>query len=169
MGVSQYPFPVFPVFTFLCNFPDIYFRIEICGERFSMITCVAINDIKVMHLIKMMFCGIGSVNGCYTRIKTAPKNCSDPGFLEPVNISPLPSICIFCLLRRLIVSRIEISDTSFQTGIHYVKVLVGQSNIYNDIRFKRIYEFYQLRNLISVNLSSCNIVLPNFAGYSIAL
>ena len=62
MRLCHYPFAIFPVFTFLCHLPDIDLRIEIRSKRFTMITGITINNIKVMHFIKMMFGSIGCVN-----------------------------------------------------------------------------------------------------------
>jgi hypothetical protein len=54
VGFGDDPFPVFPVFTFLSYFSDVYFRIEVCSKWFSVITGVAVDYVKIMYLIKMM-------------------------------------------------------------------------------------------------------------------
>jgi len=129
------PFAVFPVFSFLGYFPDIYFRIEICCKRFTMVTRVTINNIEIMYFIKMMFCRICGKNGCYPRIESAAQDCSQPGIPIPAGISPLPAVFIFCLIERFVICSIKVGYTCFKTGIHNMKVLVRQCDIYNNIRF----------------------------------
>ena len=62
MWFSPDPFSIFPVFPLLGNFPDVYLRIEVGGKRLSVVSGIAVYDIQVLNLIKMMFRSIGSVN-----------------------------------------------------------------------------------------------------------
>ncbi len=67
MRLCCYPLAIFPVFSLLCDLPDIYFRIEVGGKRLAMITGIAVDNIEILQFIKMMFRGICGENGSYTR------------------------------------------------------------------------------------------------------
>ena len=59
MWFCKDPLTVFPVFSLLGYLPDVDFRIEVCSKRFPMVSGVAINYVKIMQLIEMMFGSIG--------------------------------------------------------------------------------------------------------------
>ncbi len=45
-----HPFAIFPIFTLLGDLADIDFRIEVCCERFSVVSGVAVNNVEIAHL-----------------------------------------------------------------------------------------------------------------------
>ncbi|MPM95222.1 hypothetical protein SDC9_142375 [bioreactor metagenome] len=65
------PFAVFPKAAFCRHLADIYFRIEVCRKRISVIASIAIKNIKAVYFIELVFLCICGENARYTRIETA--------------------------------------------------------------------------------------------------
>ena len=59
--------------------------------------------------------------------------CRISGFLKTLTISPLPRVLEVSLILRLIVGRIKIVYATLQTGIHYSKILIRQSHVYDQV------------------------------------
>ena len=70
-GRNFYPRSVFPITPGLRNFPNVDFRVKIGGKGFAVITGVTINNVEVMHLVKLMLVGKRSKHLRYAGIKTA--------------------------------------------------------------------------------------------------
>ena len=64
------PFSVLVVETFLCDLADVYFRVEVCGKCLVVVACVAVYDVKIVYLVKVMFCRIGCIYSADTGIKS---------------------------------------------------------------------------------------------------
>ncbi|OQC34801.1 MAG: hypothetical protein BWX65_00079 [Bacteroidetes bacterium ADurb.Bin057] len=119
-----YPFSVQKIASFLSDFANIYFGIEIGGKSFMVIARIAIYNIQFMNFVEMVFCCISRKNVCYTRVKTATEYGCQTGFFKTILISPLPRILIFSLVQRFIIGSIQITATHLQTSIHDMQILI---------------------------------------------
>ena len=103
-----------------------------------------------------MLLGIRREYTCNTRVKSASKNGCDTCFFKTLSVSPLPLVFKLCSIFRLIVCSIKIISFCFKTSVHDCKILIRESNIYNDVRLFSVYKFNKLGNAVGVNLSRCN-------------
>jgi hypothetical protein len=72
MGVCLNPLTIFPVFPSLGYFTDVDFRIKVGCKGFSVVTCIAVNNIKGMYFVKMMSGGKSGENSCDPWVKASP-------------------------------------------------------------------------------------------------
>ena len=70
------PTAIFPIKSLLCNFTNVDFGIEIGGKGIVVVTCIAVDNVKILNLVKMMLGSIGCVNACYTGVKATTQNGS---------------------------------------------------------------------------------------------
>ena len=85
-----HPFSIFPIESFLGNLTDINLWIEVRGKCLMMVTCVTVDNIQVLYLVKVMLGSISRIDTGYTRIKATSENCRQACLLETLTISPLP-------------------------------------------------------------------------------
>ena len=85
-----HPLSVLPIETFLRNLADIDLRVEVRGESLMMITGIAVNNVQILYLIKMMLGSVGRKDARHTRIEATAQDGSQTGLLETLPISPLP-------------------------------------------------------------------------------
>ena len=85
-----HPFAVLPVKSFLGNFADVDFGVEVCGESLVVVTCVAIYYVEILNLVEVMLGSVSSEYTCYTRVKPASEDGAESCLLETLAISPLP-------------------------------------------------------------------------------
>ena len=98
-----------------------------------------------------MFLGVSAKNPCNPRVKAASQKGGNPRFLKTLSIIPLPFILKFCRIQRLIIRRIHIISFCLQTSVHNSQILVRQSDINNNIRFKSVNKLNKFLCVISVN------------------
>src|SRR5579883_717227 len=65
-----YPIAIFIIFTRLGDFTDIDLWVKVRGKCLSMISSVAIYNIKIMYFVKIVFKRISCKNSRDSRIKT---------------------------------------------------------------------------------------------------
>ena len=53
------PLPVFIIESFLGNLTDIDFRIEVGSEGMMVVTGIAIDDVEIVDLVKVVLGGVG--------------------------------------------------------------------------------------------------------------
>ena len=109
-----------------------------------MVSCIAVYYIQVLNFIKMMFGSIGSIDAAYTRVETATEDSCQAGFFKTFFVCPLPTIFKVSDIFRLIIGCIQIIYSTFQTGFHDSKILIGKSHVYDNFRFETIEECHQL-------------------------
>ena len=85
-----YPFAVLIVKTFLRYFANIDLRIEVCSERFVVVTGITVYNIEVLNFIEVVLGGICSVDTTNSRIEPTAKYGGQTGLFEAIFISPLP-------------------------------------------------------------------------------
>ncbi len=124
-----YPFAIIVVPTFLSDFADVDFRIEIGGKSLVMVTRIAVHNVKVVNFVKMVFGRISGINAADPRVETAAQNGGESRFFEFILIGPLPAVFKVSHIFRLIIGGVEVVDSTLQTGIHDGKVLIGQCHI----------------------------------------
>src|SRR3989339_1283197 len=107
-----------PVFASLGDFADIDFGIKIGRKRFPMLPGIAVNNIQIMNLVKVMLGGISRKDPGHSRIETTSQNgCESCGF-EAVMVRPLPFVFEFGDIGGFIIGGIEIMDTCLKTSLH---------------------------------------------------
>ena len=159
--VGFLPFAVFIVFSALCNLTDIDFRIEVGGESLAVVTRIAVYNVEMLHFREIMFCGISGIHARNARVETAAENCRQAGLFEAVLIRPLPAILIFGFIKRLIIGRVEIVYTTFQTSVHNCQILIRKRHVDDDIRLVFLEQLNQLRHAVGINTVGHDIVLAD--------
>ena len=94
-----------------------------------MVAAVAVENINIVDLVKLMFQGIGRKYAGDTRVKAASQKSGDSCFFKPFPVSPLPAVLKFCRILRLIVGGIHIMSLRSQAGIHNSQILIGKGQI----------------------------------------
>ena len=85
-----HPFAVEPVAPVLGDFADVYLRVEVCCEGFSVVAGVAVNYVEGLHGREVVLGGIGGEHARYPRVESASEDSCQPGFLEALAVGPLP-------------------------------------------------------------------------------
>ena len=111
------------------NFADVDFGIEVCGKRLTMVPAIAVENIKRVDAVEVMFFQVGCKNAGHAGIKTRTQQCRKASVLVTVLIGPLPMIFEFGDIKWFVVRRVHIMNASSQTRIHDVEVLVRQSKV----------------------------------------
>ena len=65
------PLSILIIESFLGNFSDVDFWVEVRCEGMMMITCVTIDDVEIMNLVEMMLGGIGRIYTTDTWVEPA--------------------------------------------------------------------------------------------------
>ncbi len=163
-GVGFFPYAILVIFSPLGNLADIDFRIEIGCESLMVVSGVAIHNVEVLYLVKMMLRGVGGIDARHARVETASQNCRQPCFPEFLLISPLPTIFIFSLVQRFIVCRIQIADTVLQARVHDRQILVRQSQVDYQIRLEGPEQRNEFVHLVGIHLSCLYLYVFNVGG-----
>ena len=163
------PFAIFVILTTLGNFTNIDFRIEIGRKSLVMVTGIAIDNIQILDLIEMMFGCISCINTRYSRIKSTTQDGRQASLFETLFVGPLPAILVFSLIQRLIIGRIQIADTIFQTRIHDMQVLIRQCQVHHQIRLERLEQSHQLIHIVCIHLSGFDRYILNVSSNLVAL
>ena len=98
--------------------------------------------------------GAGGENAGHARVEATAQHGEQAFFTEPVLVGPLPAIFEFSDLFGFVIGRIQIVYTSFQTGVHDGKVLVGQGDINDHSRLESVDELHQFGHHIRVHPGS---------------
>ena len=133
-GLCFHPVSVFPVGSFGGDFPDIDLRVEICRKRIAVVSCIAVQDIDIIYLIKVVLQGISRKHARNSRIEAASQQRRKTGFFIFFSVGPLPFVLKLGRILRLIISRIYIMYSCLQTGIHNCQILIGQRQIQDYLR-----------------------------------
>ena len=103
-----HPFAVLPIESLLGDFADVDFRVEVGGEGLVVVAGVAVDNVEVLNLVKVMLGGISRVDARYARIETATEDGCQASLFKAVFEGPLPRIFKVCLVFRLVVGRVEV-------------------------------------------------------------
>src|SRR5574344_606189 len=147
-----YPFAVFPVETFLCNLTDINFRIDGGGKCFVAITCVAVHDVEIVNLVKVVLGSIGCVDGGHARVKSAAKDSCETSLLKSLLEGPLPGVLEVGLIFWFIVGCVEIIDSALQTCLHDGEILIGKGEVHHDVGLYFVEELHEFIHIVSIYL-----------------
>ena len=151
-----YPVSVFPVRSFCRNFTDIDLRIEVCCKRISMISAIAVQNINIVDLIKIMFQSICREYPCHSRIKSTSQQRCNSCFFVFFTVCPLPFVLKFCSIFRFIICSIYIINSCGKTCIHNCKILIWKRQIQYHIRFFFFDQSNQFFCVVSIHLCCCN-------------
>ena len=124
-----------------------------------MVTGIAVKDIDVVNLIKVMLQGIGTEHACYPRVKAGAQQRRNACLFELLPISPLPLVLKLCRILRLIVGSVHIAYLALQAGIHDGQVLIRQCQIQHHIRLHPFDEGYQLLHAVGIHLGRGDFAL----------
>ena len=94
-----------------------------------MIAAIAVENVELADGLELVFLEPHGEDAGDPRIEAGPEQGHQPRFLETIVIGPLPVIFEPGLVLGLVIRRIEIIDTPFETGIHYRQVLIGERQI----------------------------------------
>ena len=158
-GFCLHPVSVFPVGTFRGNLPDIDLRVEICGKRITVVACIAVQNIDIIYLIKVVLQGISRKHARNSRIETASQQSRKTGLLVFFPVGPLPFIFELGRIFRLIISRIYIMYSGRQAGVHDRQVLIWQRQVQDDLRLLLSDQLCQFVYMIRIYLSDSDLRL----------
>ena len=130
------PLSVFIKTSVLGDLPNIDFRIEVGSKSHSVISGITIYDIQILNFIEVMFGSISGKDRRYARIESTSQNSGQSFFFKAFMVCPLPAIFEMCFIFRLVISRIQIVHSGFQTSFHNRQVLIRKSNINHNIRLE---------------------------------
>src|SRR5699024_9679939 len=128
------------------------FRVKVGGKGIAVISGVAVEDVNVLDLVKVVFLGIGGKHPCHARVEAAAQQGGDTGFLKFFPVGPLPAVFKFSGILRLIVGGIHIVDLGGKAGVHDGQVLIGQSQVNYHIRLDLLDEGDEGVHVIGVYL-----------------
>ena len=92
---------------------DFDFWVKIGSKSFAVIASIAIDYIKVVHLIEVVFGCISRKHRGYSRVESATEYGSKPCLTESVLVSPLPRILEMSLIFGFVIGSIQIVYTTF--------------------------------------------------------
>ena len=159
-----YPLTILPIKSFLRDLADVNLGVEVGGKGFVVVSCVAIDDIQVLNFVEVVLCGVGREDGGHARVETAAENGTKSGFLEAITISPLPRVLKMRLILRFVVSGVEIVAAGLETSLHDGEILVGQSQVHDQLRLEVIEEANELLHIVGIYLRGANIVAQPHVG-----
>ena len=155
-GFGFYPMAVLPVAAVSSYFADVDFRVEVGGKRIAVVAAVAVQNIDVVNLVKIVLLCIGRENAGYARVKAAAQNSADAGLFEFLAVSPLPFILKLCRVQRLIVGSINIVRFGGKAGVHDNQILIGKCQVQNDIGIVFVDDGNQLVHVVGIHLLGVN-------------
>ena len=88
--LSFNPTSVFPVKTFLSDFANVDFGIEVGGESLMVVAGIAVYDVEILNFVKVVLGSVGSVDACYARVEATAQYGSQSGLFKAVFVGPLP-------------------------------------------------------------------------------
>ena len=89
-----------------------------------VVTSIAIHDVEILELVKVMLCGVCRVDACYAWIETATEDSAETSLLETLAVSPLPRVLEVCLILWLVVGCVEIVTATSKTSFHDGEILI---------------------------------------------
>ena len=119
-----------------------------------MVACVAIHDVKVLNLVKMMLGCVGGKDTCHAWVEAAAENGTKPCLLEAFTVRPLPRVLEVRLVLRLIVCSVEIVAARLQAGFHDGEVLIGQGKVHHNVGLVAAQQLDKLLHTVGIHLCS---------------
>ena len=157
-----YPFAVFPITSVLSNLTDVDFGIKVCRKCLSVIACITVDDVEVVHFVELMLIGIGAINLRNAWVETTTQKCHQTSFFKTILICPLPAIFKFGYIFWFIVCCIQIVYACFQTSIHNGKVLVWKSYIDYHCWLETFEKLNQFRYVVGINFCRLDFYAVHF-------
>ena len=111
-GLGFHPFAIFPVESFLRDFADVDFGVEVGGKRLAVVAGIAVDDVEVVDFVEMVLGGVGGVDARHTGVETATEDGAKSCLFEAFAESPLPGVLKVCLVLRFVVGSVEVVATS---------------------------------------------------------
>src|SRR5699024_9530199 len=107
--------------TFGGHLPDVDLRVEVGGKGIAVVSRIAVQDVDIVDLVKIVLQRIGGEHTGHSRVKTASKKGCKACLLVGVPVGPLPFVLKFCRVLGLVVGRVHIVYAAGQAGVHDVK------------------------------------------------
>ena len=117
-----------------------------------MVSGIAIYNIQIVDLIKVVLRSIGGEDSRNTRVETTTQDRHQPLLLEAVVVCPLPAVLEMCLVLWLVVRRVEIVYATLQAGIHNRQILIRKSDINYNVGLERFHQRHKLRHTVGIDL-----------------
>ena len=92
------PLAIVVVLTLLGNLTNVNLWVEVCRKSLVVVSPVAVHDVEVVHLVKMILGSICGEDTGHAWVKTTPEDSRQPSLLKAVVISPLPAVLILSLV-----------------------------------------------------------------------
>ena len=163
------PLPILVVLTLLSDLADVDLGIEVRGEGLVVVPTVAVYDIEVVDLIEVVLGSIGGEDPGHPWVEATAQDSRQPSFFEALLVGPLPAVLELSLVERLIVRRVEVVDACLEASIHDMEVLIGQSDIDDQLWLEGLHQSDELGDVISVDGCRLDLDIGNLGGNLIAL
>ena len=121
------PCAVLPIAPLRRDLADIDLGVEVRRKGIAVVAAVAVEDIDIVDLIKLMLHCICTEHSRYARIKARAKERRQPRLTKAVRIRPLPAVFKFCRILRLVIRRVHIVCSCRKTCIHNMQILIWES------------------------------------------
>ena len=123
-----------------------------------MISSIAVHNVEVVDLVKMMLCRVGCEDGRHAWVEATAEDGHEPLLLEAVVVCPLPAVLEVCLILRLVVRRVKIVHATLKASIHNRQILVGKSDINYNVRLEGLHQAHKLLYAVGIHLCCLNTV-----------
>ena len=153
------PLAVLNVRAFSGDLTNVYLRIEISRKRIAVVAAVAVENVDIVYLVKVVLLSVCTENACNTGVKARTEQRCYACLFKALSVSPLPGILKLSGILRLVVCGINVVHLAFKAGVHYVQILIRQCNIYADVGLVLFHKLDKLGNVVSVHLCSSYLSL----------
>ena len=150
-GLGLYPVAVLPVGAVGGNLANVDLRVKVGGERVAVVAAVAVEDVDVVDLVKLVFQSIGGKDAGDARVKAAAQQADDAGLFKALAVGPLPAVLEFCGILRLIVGGVHIVGLGGKAGVHDGQVLIRQGEVEHQVRLDLVDEVHKLVDVVGVH------------------
>ena len=168
-GVDFHPLAILPVLALLRDLTDVDLRVEVGGKGLAVVSGVAVHDVEVVHLVKVVLGSIGGVGLGHARVKATAEEGHDAFLLKALVVSPLPAILKLGFVLRLVVGSIHVVGPCLKAGIHDGQILIGKGHVDDQIRFEAIDKCHGLGNIVCIEGCGLHPVAAYFGSDRIAL
>jgi hypothetical protein len=127
-------------------------EVEVGRERMTVVTSVAIEDVDCVDLVEELFLGVCAENIGDAGIEAGAQERHDSGGFESLPVGPLPLVFELRFVGRLVVCGVEVVDSGFEAGIHQRQVLVGQSDVDQEVGLLVFDQCDALCDVIGIDL-----------------
>ena len=168
-GFGLEPLAVLIVETLLGNLTNVDFGVEVGGKSLVVVAGVAVYDVQIVYLVKVVLGSIGGIDAAHTGVETTTEDGGEASLLKLLLVSPLPAVLEVGLVLGLIVGGVQVVAATSQTGLHDGEVLIGKGQVDYQFGLEVVEESLQLLHIISIHLCCLDIGIAYSLDYLVTL